>query len=100
MLFIFQHPQHPITSLCPEHYFTMRDRLEEMHRKAQEFSDAASTNTVLGEDDDEFVVLGIITPEAVLFEEEPIIENILSDTQLIRDDITALETEVQINKIV
>lgn len=75
----------------------MIDRLDEMHRKAQEFSEAASTNTFLGEDDDDFVVLGIITPEAVLFEEEPIIENILSETQLIRDDITSLETEVKIN---
>ncbi|XP_026233197.1 syntaxin-19 [Anabas testudineus] len=72
----------------------MRDRLEELQRKAQEFSEAASENTLLGEDDDEFVVLGIITPEAVLFEEEPVIENILSETQPIRDDITALDIEV------
>lgn len=75
----------------------MRDRLEELQRKAQEFSEAASENTLLGEDDDEFVVLGIITPEAVLFEEEPVIENILSETQPIRDDITALDIEVKMN---
>lgn len=77
----------------------MRDRLVELQQKTQEFSEAASQNTFLGDDDDEFVVLGIILPEAVLFEEEPIIENILSETQLIRDDITALETEVKIDKI-
>ncbi|KAF3694999.1 Syntaxin-19 [Channa argus] len=74
----------------------MRDRLEEMQQRAQEFSEAASDNTISGESDDyNFVVLGIITPEAVLFEEEPIIESILSEAQLIEDDITVLETEVQ-----
>ncbi|XP_028993670.1 syntaxin-19 [Betta splendens] len=72
----------------------MRDRLVELQQTAREFSEAASQNTFLGEDDDEFVVLGIITPEAVLFEDEPVIENILSETQPIRDDITSLETDV------
>lgn len=77
--------------------FTMKDRLEELKQKAQDFSEAASENTFMGGDDDDFVVLGIITPEAVLFEEEPIIGDILSDSQQIRNDITLLETEVQIN---
>lgn len=74
----------------------MRDRLVELQQTAREFSEAASQKSFLGEDGDDFVVLGIIMPEAVLFEEEPIIENILSDTQPIRDDITTLETEVKI----
>lgn len=76
---------------------TMRDRLEELQQRAQEFSEAASENTspfsVEGDNDDS-VVVGVITPQAVVFEEEPIIENFLSEAQKIRDDITALETEV------
>uniref|UniRef100_A0A8C6SAG9 Syntaxin 19 n=1 Tax=Neogobius melanostomus TaxID=47308 RepID=A0A8C6SAG9_9GOBI len=33
----------------------------------------------------------VIAPEAVVFEEEPVIENIMSEVQKIRDDITALD---------
>ncbi|XP_041662506.1 syntaxin-19 [Cheilinus undulatus] len=75
----------------------MRDRLEELLQKAQEFSEAASENnnpfSAEGDNDDS-VVAGVITPQAVVFEEEPIIENFLSEAQQIRDDITVLETEV------
>lgn len=75
----------------------MRDRLEELQHRAQDFSEASSENTnpfsAEGDEDDTEVV-GVITPQAVVFEEEPIIENILSEIQQIRDDITALDTEV------
>lgn len=75
----------------------MRDRLEELQQRAQDFSEAASEDanpfSAEGNDDDS-VVVGVITPQAVVFEEEPIIENFLSEAQQIRDDITVLETEV------
>lgn len=75
----------------------MRDRLAELQQRAHDFSEAASENTSpLSEegDDDESAAVEVITPQAVLFEEEPIIENFLSEAKKIRDDITALETEV------
>ncbi|KAL7385391.1 hypothetical protein ABVT39_021056 [Epinephelus coioides] len=73
----------------------MRDRLEELQKRAQDFSEAASesANPFSGEGDDDDSV-SVITPQAVVFEEEPIIENFLSEAQLIRDDITALDIEV------
>lgn len=75
----------------------MRDRLAELQQRAQDFSEATSENTnPFSEegDDDDLAAVGVITPQAVVFEEEPIIENFLSETKKIRDDITALETEV------
>lgn len=75
----------------------MRDRLAELQQTAQDFSEAASesTNPFSAEgDNDDSAVVGVITPQAVVFEEEPIIENFLSEAQQIRDDITALEIEV------
>ncbi|XP_029981639.1 syntaxin-19 [Sphaeramia orbicularis] len=75
----------------------MRDRLEELQHKAQDLSEASSQNTnpfSADGDEDDTEVVGVITPQAVVFEEEPIIENILSEIQQIRDDITALDTEV------
>uniref|UniRef100_A0A8C4DCD0 Syntaxin 19 n=1 Tax=Dicentrarchus labrax TaxID=13489 RepID=A0A8C4DCD0_DICLA len=75
----------------------MRDRLEELQQRAQDFSEAASENTnpfSAEGDNDDTIVAGVITPQAVVFEEEPIIENFLSEAQQIRDDITVLDTEV------
>ncbi|XP_044073805.1 syntaxin-19 [Siniperca chuatsi] len=75
----------------------MRDRLEELQERAQYFPEAASENTnpfSAEGDNDDSVVVGVITPQAVVFEEEPVIENFLSEAQKIRDDITVLETEV------
>lgn len=72
----------------------MKDRLEELQQKAQE-APAEGTNLFSDEDDDESVVVGNITPQAVVFEEEPIIPNFLSEAQKIRDDISVLETEVR-----
>ncbi|XP_036966405.1 syntaxin-19 isoform X2 [Acanthopagrus latus] len=75
----------------------MRDRLEELQQRAQDFSEAASegANPFSAEGDNgDSVEVGVITPQAVVFEEEPIIENFLSEAQHIRDDITMLETEV------
>uniref|UniRef100_UPI0037E8D248 syntaxin-19 n=1 Tax=Semicossyphus pulcher TaxID=241346 RepID=UPI0037E8D248 len=75
----------------------MRDRLEELVQRAQEFSESASDNTnpfSAEGDNDDSVAGGVIMPQAVVFEEEPIIENFLSEAQQIRDDIQVLETEV------
>ncbi|XP_035531950.1 syntaxin-19 [Morone saxatilis] len=75
----------------------MRDRLEELQHRAQDLSEAASENTnplSADGDNDDPMVAGVITPQAVVFEEEPIIENFLSEAQQIRDDITVLDIEV------
>ncbi|CAN9497888.1 unnamed protein product [Ophioblennius macclurei] len=75
----------------------MKDRLQELQQKAQEFVADSSENNPFpaeGDDDDGSVVVEVITPQAVVFEEEPVIENFLSEAQKIRDDITVLETEV------
>ncbi|XP_008327063.1 syntaxin-19 [Cynoglossus semilaevis] len=75
----------------------MRDRLSELQQRAQESSAVAGeNNNPLPEegDDDDSVEVGIAMPQAVVFEEEPIIENFLSEAQKIRDDINALETEI------
>ncbi|KAM3607162.1 uncharacterized protein V6R79_002615 [Siganus canaliculatus] len=71
----------------------MRDRLEELQHRAQDCSEGFSENTVEADVDDS-VDVGVITPQAVVFEEEPLIENFLSEAQQIRDDITALDIEV------
>ncbi|MEQ2271363.1 hypothetical protein XENORESO_003102 [Xenotaenia resolanae] len=75
----------------------MRDRLEELQQRAQKLSEATAgsitTFSVEG-DDDESVEVGGITQQAVVFEEEPIIHNFLSEAQQIKDDISTLETEV------
>ncbi|KAM9804585.1 syntaxin-19 [Neosynchiropus ocellatus] len=74
----------------------MRDRLGELRVIAEECSDAASENVSPsaeeGESDNSAVE--VITPQAVLFEAEPVIDNFLSEIQQIRDDITVLELEV------
>lgn len=75
----------------------MRDRLEELQLRARDFSEAESENnspfSAEGDNDDS-VAVEVITPQAVVFEEEPIIENFLSEAQQIRDDITVLDIEV------
>ncbi|KAM4559309.1 syntaxin-19 isoform 2-T3 [Odontesthes bonariensis] len=75
----------------------MRNRLEELQQRAQESTDVATDHTnpfSVEEDDDDSVVVGSLTPQAVVFEEEPVIANFLSKAQQIRDDISGLETEV------
>ncbi|KAM9801926.1 syntaxin-19 [Syngnathus typhle] len=76
----------------------MRDRLKELQEKTQEFPDGGSVSSNLhSEDEDDIdasVVVGVTRPEAVLFEEEPVIDNFLSEVQQIRNDIVALEIEV------
>ncbi|KAM6934453.1 syntaxin-19 [Xenentodon cancila] len=76
----------------------MRDRLEELQQRTRDFSEAANDHTNLfsreGDDVDSVDVRGF-PPQAVVFEEEPIIESFLSEAQKIRDDISVLETEVQ-----
>lgn len=73
----------------------MKDRLEELQQKTQEApTDHTNPFSVEG-NEDEFVVVGGITPQAVVFEEEPVIQNFLYEAQKIRDDISVLETEVR-----
>ncbi|KAK7938869.1 hypothetical protein WMY93_002195 [Mugilogobius chulae] len=75
----------------------MRDRLEELRQRVQDSAEDTDSSNPFSEeqqDDVDAAVVGVITPEAVIFEEEPVIENILSDVQQIRDDITALDVEV------
>lgn len=74
----------------------MRDRLEELQQCAQDFSEATSESgnpfSVEGGNDDS---VSVIVPQAVVFEQEPIIENFLSEAQQIQTDITLLEVEVR-----
>ena len=80
----------------------MKDRLDELRQRAQEFREAGDSEATganpFDNDPDDPVWVGVVTtqPEAVLFEEEPVIENFLSEAQRIRDDITELETEVRL----
>ncbi|XP_005747909.1 syntaxin-19 [Pundamilia nyererei] len=75
----------------------MRDRLVELQQKAQELSVVATENTnpfSVEDDDDDSVAFGVIKPQAVVFEEEPVIQDFLSEVEHIQDDIAVLETEV------
>ncbi|KAM4560680.1 syntaxin-19 [Fundulus diaphanus] len=76
----------------------MRDRLEELQQRAQELSETTADPTnplsVEGDGDDESPEVGGITQLAMVFEEEPVIQNYLSEAHQIRDDISTLETEV------
>ncbi|KAL3970129.1 nicotinamide mononucleotide adenylyltransferase [Sarotherodon galilaeus] len=75
----------------------MRDRLVELQQKARELSAVATENTnpfSVEDDDDDSVAHGVIKPQAVVFEEEPVIQDFLSEVEHIQDDIAVLETEV------
>ncbi|CAL1582837.1 unnamed protein product [Knipowitschia caucasica] len=73
----------------------MRDRLAELRHRAQDDEDETDSSSPFPEEqDDEDTVVGIITPEAVVFEADSTVTNLLSDIQQIRDDITALDVEV------
>lgn len=76
----------------------MRDRLEELRQRAQEYRKAGSEGDQSlspGEvDTDDPALDGETTPQAVMFEEEPILESFLSEAQHIRDNLNELETEV------
>ncbi|XP_039456422.1 syntaxin-19 isoform X1 [Oreochromis aureus] len=75
----------------------MRDRLVELQQKARELSAVATENInpfSVENDDDDSVALGVIKPQAVVFEEEPVIQDFLSEVEHIQDDIAVLETEV------
>ncbi|XP_031661447.1 syntaxin-19 isoform X2 [Oncorhynchus kisutch] len=79
----------------------MRDRLEELRQRAQEFREARNKadETPFPEEDadpDDPAWVSVATPQqAVVFEEEPVLDNFLSEAQHIRGDITELETEVK-----
>ncbi|TDH07053.1 hypothetical protein EPR50_G00119700 [Perca flavescens] len=73
----------------------MRDRLEELQQRAQDFSEATSeSGNPFSAEGGNYDSVAVIVPQAVVFEEEPIIQNFLSEAQQIRDDITLLEVEV------
>uniref|UniRef100_A0A3Q0QRR6 Syntaxin 19 n=1 Tax=Amphilophus citrinellus TaxID=61819 RepID=A0A3Q0QRR6_AMPCI len=72
----------------------MRDRLTELQQKTQQFSAVATENTnpfSADDGDDDSVVLGVIKPQAVVFEEEPVIQDFLSEVEHIRDDLAVLK---------
>lgn len=80
----------------------MRDRLVELQQKAQELSVVATENTnpfSVEDDDDDSVEFGVIKPQAVVFEGEPVIQDFLSEVEHIQDDIAVLETEVKMTKL-
>lgn len=70
--------------------------MEELRQKAQEAPEPEVNSDPLSgvSDPDDPVEVGITTPQAVVFEEEPIIEDFLSEAQRIRDDISELDAEV------
>ncbi|XP_063070527.1 syntaxin-19 [Engraulis encrasicolus] len=72
----------------------MRDRIEELRQRAKESSDDLHPSNPFGDDydeDDQFPT----RPEAVIFEEEPVLENYLIEAQRIRESINELEAEVK-----
>ncbi|XP_056436210.1 syntaxin-19 [Gadus chalcogrammus] len=76
----------------------MRDRLDELRQKAQEDPDLEAEIIYdplsgVNEPDDPTEV-DFTTPRAVVFEEEPVIENFLCEAQRIRDEITELDADV------
>ena len=79
----------------------MRDRLEELRQKAQEAPDPEAeivSDPLSGVNDpDDPVEVDFTTPRAVVFEEEPVIENFLCEAQRIRDEITELDADVSYN---
>lgn len=75
----------------------MRDRLTELQQKTLEFSAVATENTnpfSAADGEDDSVELGVIKPQAVVFEEEPVIQDFLLEVEHIQDDLAVLETEV------
>ncbi|XP_061697587.1 syntaxin-19 isoform X2 [Syngnathoides biaculeatus] len=78
----------------------MRDRLKELLERTLEFSEGGSLSSNLhSEEDDDTnnsVTVGVIIPEAILFEQEPVIDNFLLEVQQIRNDIITLEIEQKI----
>ncbi|CAL8342126.1 unnamed protein product [Boreogadus saida] len=76
----------------------MRDRLEELRQKAQEDPDPEAeiiSDPLSGVNEpDDPTEVDFTTPRAVVFEEEPVIENFLCEAQRIRDEITELDADV------
>lgn len=70
----------------------MKDRIEELRQKMKSSGDVVDSNP-FGEDYDEDEPSPM--PQAVIFEEEPVLENFLSEAQRIRDSIDELEAEVK-----
>lgn len=70
----------------------MKDRMEELRQKVKSSGEAGDSNP-FGEDYDEEQPSP--PPQAVIFEEEPVLENFLSEAQRVRDSIDELEAEVK-----
>ncbi|XP_036397092.1 syntaxin-19 [Megalops cyprinoides] len=73
----------------------MKDRLEELRQRVKEASEEEEddNNPFSGEEDEEDRVP--VEPQAVVFEEEPVLENFLREAQRIRDAIADLDSEVK-----
>ncbi|CAL8371127.1 unnamed protein product [Arctogadus glacialis] len=76
----------------------MRDRLDELRQKAQEDPDPEAeiiSDPLSGVNEpDDPTEVDFTTPRAVVFEQEPVIENFLCEAQRIRDEITELDADV------
>ena len=76
----------------------MRDRLAELRQRAQECRETGSemdpSPFPVEDETEDPAGLGVMAPQAVMFEEEPVLENFLSEAQHIRDNLAELETEV------
>ena len=70
----------------------MKDRMEELRQRVKSSRDLNGSDPFSEDyDDDELFP----PPQAVIFEEEPVLENFLSEAQRIRDSIDELEAEVK-----
>ncbi|XP_066562111.1 syntaxin-19 [Amia ocellicauda] len=75
----------------------MKDRLEELRQRTKEAE--AQARAGQGEDplsEDVGGGAGLFSPQAVMFEAVPVLENFLSDAQRVRDDIGDLAEEVKL----
>ncbi|KAJ8013037.1 hypothetical protein DPEC_G00049150 [Dallia pectoralis] len=76
----------------------MRDRLDELRQlrqKAPDFRESSSTAGDAPETDTHPGGMVTTLQQAVVFEEEPVLDNYLSEAQHLRNDINELETEVR-----
>ncbi|KAL0963557.1 hypothetical protein UPYG_G00307940 [Umbra pygmaea] len=82
----------------------MRDRLEELHQLRQKAEESRESNSAAVDDlfpekdtqpDDPAGVRVTAPQQAVMFEEEPILDNFLCEAQHLRNDISELETGVK-----
>ncbi|KAG9349371.1 hypothetical protein JZ751_027814 [Albula glossodonta] len=73
----------------------MKDRLEELRLKMKEASEEEQDKNKPFSDEEEEEDIAPASPQAVVFEEEPVLENFLSEVQSIREAISDLDAEVR-----